>query len=199
MGGGAELPPNPPPPQYTSWNKSTAKRRWHTGSRQTTEVKLRRAGLAHGWVTAREHPVLNAILGALDTWRSRGLRSAECASLTARILHKSLLESVTGVWTWVRKKKKLKIPLSYVLETFWPCKWTNFQKKECFFQPPPTTFGYHGNIQSWCMFFKRHISTGFFCKCSPKLDVFWFLLTAIKRLLEACWIFCTKSFLLHRP
>ena len=35
----------------------------------------------------------------LDTWRSRDLRSAECASLTTRILHNSPLKSVTGVWT----------------------------------------------------------------------------------------------------
>ena len=37
---------------------STAKRRRHTGSRQITEVKHRRAGLVPGWVTTREHPVL---------------------------------------------------------------------------------------------------------------------------------------------
>ena len=34
------------------------KRRWHTGSRQITEVKHRRAGLVPGWMTTREHPVL---------------------------------------------------------------------------------------------------------------------------------------------
>ena len=44
----------------------------------------------------------------MDTWRSRDLRSAECASLTTRILHNSPLQSVTGVWTWVKKKKKKK-------------------------------------------------------------------------------------------
>ena len=38
--------------------KPTAMRRWHTGSRQITEVKRRRAGLVPGWVTTREHPVL---------------------------------------------------------------------------------------------------------------------------------------------
>ena len=36
----------------------TAKRRWHTLSRQITKVKHRRAGLVPGWVTTREHPVL---------------------------------------------------------------------------------------------------------------------------------------------
>ena len=36
------------------------------------------------------------------------LRSAECASLTTRILHNLPLQSVTGVWTWVKKKKKKK-------------------------------------------------------------------------------------------
>ena len=46
--------------------------------------------------------------GAPDTWRSRDLRSAECASLTTRILHDSPLQSATGVWTWVKKKKKKK-------------------------------------------------------------------------------------------
>ena len=33
------------------------------------------------------------------------LRSTECASLTTRILHNSPPQSVTGVWTWVQKKK----------------------------------------------------------------------------------------------
>ena len=32
------------------------------------------------------------------------LRSAECASLTTRILHNSPLQSVTGVWTWGKRK-----------------------------------------------------------------------------------------------
>ena len=41
-----------------STQQPTAKRRWHTGSRQITEVKHRRAGLVPGWVTTREHPVL---------------------------------------------------------------------------------------------------------------------------------------------
>ena len=45
------------------------------------------------------HPVLWVTLGALDTGRSPDLRSAECASLTTRILHNSPLQSVTGVWT----------------------------------------------------------------------------------------------------
>ena len=35
--------------------------------------------------------------------QSRNLRSAECASLTTRILHNSPLQSVTGVWNWVKK------------------------------------------------------------------------------------------------
>ena len=39
----------------------------------------------------------------LDTWRSRDLRSAECASLTTRLPHKSLLQSVTGVWELSKK------------------------------------------------------------------------------------------------
>ena len=43
--------------------------------------------------------VCNINFGALDTWRSRELRSAECASLTTRILHNSPPQSVTGVWT----------------------------------------------------------------------------------------------------
>ena len=90
----------------TTTNKPTAKRQWHGGSRQITEVKHRRAELVPGWVTAWEHPVLLATLGAVDTWRSRDLRSAECASLTIRILHNSPLQSVTGVWTWVKKKRK---------------------------------------------------------------------------------------------
>ena len=45
-------------------------------------------------------------LGALDTWRSRDLRSAECAGLTTRILHNSPLQSVTGVWKLSEKKSK---------------------------------------------------------------------------------------------
>ena len=53
-------------------------------------VKHRRAGLVPGWLTTREHPVLQATLGAQDTWRSRDLRSTECASLTTR-LHNSPL------------------------------------------------------------------------------------------------------------
>ena len=36
-------------------------------------------------------------------WRSRDLRSAECASLTTRILRNSPLQSVTGVWTWAKQ------------------------------------------------------------------------------------------------
>ena len=47
-------------------------------------------------------------LGALDTWRSRDLGSAECASLTTRILRNSPLQSVTGVWN-LSKKKNLQI------------------------------------------------------------------------------------------
>ena len=49
-------------------------------------------------------------VGAPDTWRSRDLRSTECASLTTscRILHNSPLQSVTGVWNL----KKLKIPVT---------------------------------------------------------------------------------------
>ena len=43
---------------------------------------------------------------ALDTWRSRDLRSAECASLTTKILHNSPLQSVSGVWN-LRKKNWL--------------------------------------------------------------------------------------------
>ena len=53
-----------------------------------------------------EHPVLQATLGAVDTWRSRDFRSAECASLITRILHNSPLQSVTGVWNLSEKKKK---------------------------------------------------------------------------------------------
>ena len=56
------------------------------------------------WVTTLEHPGLLATLGALDTWRSRDLRSAECASLTTRILDNSPLQSVTGVLNFSKKK-----------------------------------------------------------------------------------------------
>ena len=57
--------------------KSTAKRRWHTGSRQITEIKYRRAGLVPGWVTTREHPVqcrqhlVHKTHGEAETSRSR--------------------------------------------------------------------------------------------------------------------------------
>ena len=37
-------------------------------------------------------------------WRSGDPRSAECTSLTTRILHNSLLQSVTGVWNWSKKR-----------------------------------------------------------------------------------------------
>ena len=98
---------------YSCYYLSTAKRRWHTGSRQIAEVKHRRAWLVPGWVITREHPMLQATLGALDTWRSRDLSSAECASPTTRILHNSPLKGVTGAWTWLKKKTKKKLPVDF--------------------------------------------------------------------------------------
>ena len=54
-------------PKRQNRRSSVAKRQWHTGSRQITEVKHRRAGLVPGWVTNPEHPVLQATVGALWT------------------------------------------------------------------------------------------------------------------------------------
>ena len=51
---------------------------------------------------------------ALDIWRSQDLGSAECASLTTRMLRNSPLQSVTGVWTWVKNKKKNSKVYSFV-------------------------------------------------------------------------------------
>ena len=52
-----------------------------------------------GLMTTRENPVLWATLSAQDTWRSKDLRSADCALLTTRIqftaLRKVWLESGT--------------------------------------------------------------------------------------------------------
>ena len=77
------------------------------------------------WVITQEHPV-KATLGALGTWRSRDLRSAEWASLITRILHNSLLQSVTGVWNLSKKKKKKKknismLPTYKVFSHQWRC------------------------------------------------------------------------------
>ena len=41
----------------------------------------------------------------------RNLRSADCAGLNTRILHNSLLQSVTGVWNFSKKNKKFEMPL----------------------------------------------------------------------------------------
>ena len=40
-----------------------------------------------GWPTGNTPCCRQHLIGALDTWQSRDLRSAECASLTTRILH----------------------------------------------------------------------------------------------------------------
>ena len=93
---------------WTMTYSHTATRRWQTGSRQITEVNHCPEGFVHWWVTTREQPALQATLGALNTWRSRDLRSAECASLAPRMLHSTPLQSVTGVWNLSKNKKKKK-------------------------------------------------------------------------------------------
>ena len=76
---------------------------WHTGSRQNiswsskTSDKLRREAPGQEWLTTR---------------KSRVLRSAECASLTTRVLHSSPLQSVNGVRNCgVTKKRQWKSPV----------------------------------------------------------------------------------------
>ena len=76
---------------YHSWAfLSTTKWRWHTGSCQITEVKHRRAGLVPGWVTNREHPVLQTH-GQTETssWQSVLVSPPEYST----IHHKVWLES----------------------------------------------------------------------------------------------------------
>ena len=74
--------------------------------RKKCRINVEKKKMKIGASVYSERWALNLFLNALDTWRSRDLRSAECASLTTRILHNSPLQSVTGVWTWVKKKKK---------------------------------------------------------------------------------------------
>ena len=76
---------------YHSWAfLSTTKWRWHTVSCQITEVKHRRAGLVPGWVTNREHPVLQTH-GQTETssWQSVLVSPPEYST----IHHKVWLES----------------------------------------------------------------------------------------------------------